>query len=206
VTQTRSIPAKGPYPRMTYEEYLRAEDIDEHTEWVDGEVIPMMSVSRAHAEIQIFLLELILPYLRGRPIGRVYLEPFNMKLEPDLPGRAPDILFLRNEHLDRVKDLFLDGPADLVVEIVSPGTESVDRGDKFLEYEKGGVPEYWILDPVREIAEFYVRDAAGLFRMRTVGPGDTFESTVIDGFGVSPDWLWSRHTPDAALRALGIIS
>jgi Uma2 family endonuclease len=191
---------------MTYEEYLCAQDIDEHTEWVDGEVIPMLSVSRAHAELQVFLLELLLPYLRTSPIGRVYVEPFQMKVAPDSPGRSPDIMFVRTEHLGHVQDLFLDGPADLVIEITSPGTESVDRGDKFLECEKGGVSEYWILDPAREIAEFYVRDDSGLYRSGFAATEGTFHSTVLDGFSIHTEWLWSRHAPDNALRALGIIA
>jgi Uma2 family endonuclease len=115
-------------------------------------------------------------------------------------------MFVRTEHLGRVQDLFLDGPADLVIEIVSPGTESVDRGDKFLEYEKGGVSEYWILDPAREIAEFYVRDDSGLYRSGFAATEGTFHSTVLDGFSIHTEWLWSRHAPDNALRALGIIA
>lgn len=204
VTQTTTAPAGQPYPRMTYEEFLRAPELDHHSEWVDGEVIPMMSVSRAHAELQVFLLELLLPYLRRNPIGRIYVEPFQMKAAADLPGRSPDILFVRNEHLDRVRELFLDGPADLVVEIISPGTEGVDRGDKFLEYERGGVAEYWVLDPLREIAEFLVRNENRVFRAATLSPDGMFASTVIDGLRLKPDWLWLREVSVEVASALGI--
>jgi len=189
---------------MTYEEYLHAPDIDHHTEWVDGEVIPMMSISRAHAEVQLFLLELLLPFLRRHPVGRVYVEPFQMKVGPALSGRSPDAFFVRNEHLGRIHDLFLEGPADLVVEILSPGTESVDRGDKFLEYESGGVSEYWIIDPVRENVEFFVRDSLGIFRATTLSDEGSFESTVVDGFRIKPEWLWEREVTDEVATTLGI--
>ena len=78
-----------------------------------------------------------------------------MKIGPDLPGREPDILFIAREHLDRFRDTYLDGPADLVVEIISRDSRARDRGDKFYEYEQGGVREYWLLDYLRRQAEFY---------------------------------------------------
>jgi Uma2 family endonuclease len=177
---------------MTYEEYLCAPGIDEHTEWVDGEVIPMMSVSRAHAELKMFVVEMLLAYLREHPVGRLYDEPFQMKLPGTRPGRSPDVMFVALESQERVRDLFLDGPADLVIEIISPGTESVDRGDKFLEYEAAGVPEYWILDPHREHAEFFVRDEKGAFRGGAVTPDGRYRSTSIPGLAVNVDWFWTR--------------
>ena len=41
------------------------------------------------------------------------------------------MLFLAKEHGDRLKDTYLDGPSDLVVEIVSPDSIGRDRGEKF---------------------------------------------------------------------------
>ena len=50
----------------------------------------------------------------------------------------------------------MDGPADVVIEIISTGSRSTDRRTKFAEYEQLGVPEYWLIDPLRRQAEFYV--------------------------------------------------
>lgn len=55
--------------------------------------------------------------------------------------------FVAEEHLDRLQEMHLEGPADLVVEIVSPESRLRDRGEKFAEYELAGVSEYWLLDP-----------------------------------------------------------
>ena len=175
---------------MTYEEYLCAPDIPEHTEWVKGEVVEMMSVSKAHAEVHGFLLQRLWAFLAGERLARVYFDPFQMRVAPDANGRAPDIIVVLNQHRSRVGDKFVDGPADIVVEIVSPGTEAVDRGDKFYEYERGGVPEYWIIDPVRQLAEFYVRDSHGFFRSANVPPEGDFDSTVLPGFRLRVEDLW----------------
>ena len=52
---------------------------------------------------------------------------------------------MASERLDRVHRTYLDGPADLVVEIVSPESAGRDRGEKYYEYEAAGIPEYWLL-------------------------------------------------------------
>ena len=204
MTQLRDAPAAARYPRMTYEEYLDDASIDEHTEWVDGEVVPMMAVSRAHAELQMFLVELLQSHLRATEIGRLYVDPFQMKVAPDLNGRAPDIMLVRNEHVDRLKEKNLEGPADLVIEIISPGTETTDRGAKYVEYEQGGVPEYWILDPLREIAEFFVRDDRGLFRSVNVSADGTFTSPALEGLALNVEWFWERPPVGPLLAEVGI--
>jgi len=189
---------------MTYEEYLDDSSIEEHTEWVNGEVVPMMSISRAHADVQMFLVEILQAYLRASGAGRLYVEPFQMKVSPDLNGRAPDIMLVRKEHVDRLGEKHLEGPADLVIEIISPGTEQTDRGDKFVEYEQGGVPEYWILDPLREIADFYVRDERGLFHAGPVTAQGVYVSPALDGLAVTVDWFWERPPVGPLLVEMGI--
>jgi Uma2 family endonuclease len=189
---------------MTYEQYLRDPEIDEHTEWVDGEAIPMMSVSRAHSILQGYLYRLLGDFIEANGLGEIHQDPFNMKTGPSLPGRAPDILFVTSPNLDRLRDQCLEGPADLVVEIISPGTESIDRGDKFLEYEQGGVREYWILDPHREIADFYVRDDSGVFRTPEPATPGEFASTVLPGFRLPIDALWSLPPVPRVLRDMGV--
>ncbi|MBA4182012.1 MAG: hypothetical protein C0506_15590, partial [Anaerolinea sp.] len=79
--------------------------------------------------------------------------------------------------------------------LLSPGTALVDRNAKFREYEAGGVPEYWILDPEREVAEFYVLDQKGAYQRVEVAPDGEFDSTVVAGFSLKLQWLWEQ--PDA---------
>ena len=186
---------------MAYAEYLRAEGLPEHTEWVDGTVVEMMSVSRRHAEMQVYLIELLQAYLRRHPVGRLYLEPFQMKLGPDLPGRSPDLMVVLQRSYGRLLEQHLQGPAELVIEIISQGTESVDRGDKFTEYEAAGVAEYWLIDPIREMADFYALDETGVFR---AAPGEVFESAVLEGLRIDPDWLWEPKRMVEVLQLLGL--
>ena len=43
----------------------------------------------------------------------------------------------------------MNGAADICIEVISPESVIRDRGEKFEEYERGGVGEYWIFDYLR---------------------------------------------------------
>jgi Uma2 family endonuclease len=135
--------------KMTYEEFLAWADEDTRAEWVNGEVVFMGQVSKLHQVVGGFLLTLIKLFVEAHQLGQVFYESFQMKTGTTLPGRLLDITFVANENLSRVGEQGLEGPGDLVVEIISPESRARDRGDKFYEYEQGGVREYWLLDPLR---------------------------------------------------------
>jgi Uma2 family endonuclease len=196
MTQTIHTTPSGPAPpeMMTYEQFLQWLDEDTHAEWVHGEVVFMSPVGDLHQEIGRFLIMLLSHFVEASHLGVIRYEPFQMKTAPELPGRSPDILFVGNAHLSRLKKTYVDGPADLVVEIVSPDSGARDRGDKYYEYEQGGVREYWLIDPQRKQAEFYVRDEAGIYQLAPITDG-IFRSTVLDGLWLKVDWLWQEPLP-----------
>ncbi|MBI4661184.1 MAG: Uma2 family endonuclease [Verrucomicrobia bacterium] len=94
-----------------------------------------------------------------------------------------------------VEPNYLDGPADLAVEIISPGSRGLDRGEKHFEYELSGVPEYWIVDPQRGETEFYLRDKDGIYRLQVVGSEGIYRSRALPGLWIKVDWLWQRPLP-----------
>ena len=201
----RSLPA--PPAKMTYEEFLAWADEDTWAEWVDGEVIVLMSASEEHQDLADFLTALLRLFTEAHQLGIVRSAPFQMKTGPDLPGREPDLIFVAREHLDRLKHTYLDGPADLVVEIVSPESRSRDRGTKFYEYEQGGVREYWLLDPLRRQAELYGRGADGIYRLLEVDRDSVVRSLVLPGLWLKVEWLWQEPLPPLLpiLREWGVV-
>lgn len=181
--------------KMTFEEFLAWCDEDTRAEWIDGEVQMVSPASQKHQQVTMFLSTLLSLYARRKNLGIVLSAPFLMRL-PDVPsGREPDILFVRTENLHRIQPAFLDGPADLVVEIVSPESVGRDRGEKFVEYEQAGIPEYWLIDPDRHRAEFYHLDARGMYRLVEPDAQGVYRSHVVDGFWLRVDWLWQDPLP-----------
>jgi len=194
-TEPRAASTETSGRLMTYEEFLNCPGDNHHVEWVDGRMVFMSPVTEPHENIRRFLYSLINLFAEAHHLGRVYSEPFQMKTGPDLPGRAPDVFYVANENLARVKRLNVEGPADLVVEIISPGSRATDRGDKFYEYEQGGVPEYWLLDPERQQAEFYLRGTDGIYRLAPLGSDGVYRSQVLPGLWLKVEWLWQPLPP-----------
>jgi Uma2 family endonuclease len=180
---------------VTYEEFLAWADEDTWAEWVNGEVIILTPASNRHQLLVGFLINLFQHFVEAHQLGVVLTAPFQMKIGSDLPGREPDILFIAQEHLDRLKNTYLDGPADLVVEVISRDSRARDRGEKFYEYEQGGVREYWLLDYLRRQAEFYQLGSDGIYRSVPVGADGIYRSAVLDGLWLRVEWLWQEPLP-----------
>jgi Uma2 family endonuclease len=110
------------------------------------------------------------------------------------------------KNLRRLKKNHLQGPADLVVEVISPGSRGTDRGDKFDEYEKGGVKEYWLIDPERDSAEFYLLRRDKRYHLMPIEDG-ILRSVVLKGMWIRVDWLWQRPLPKAltVLKEWGLV-
>jgi Uma2 family endonuclease len=178
--------------RVSFQEFLVWPGENQHVEWVNGKVVPMSPVTEPHEDISGFLYSVLRLFVESHRLGRVYSEPFVMKTGPDLPGRCPDVLFIARQHQARVKRLYVEGPADLVIEVISPGSRAVDRGKKFHEYEQGGVPEYWLIDPERKQAEFYQRGEDGIYRLAPAGADGIYRSRALAGLWLNIQWLWQR--------------
>lgn len=191
--------------KISYEEYLEL-DLEAWTEWVDGEIIFLPMASENHMDLVLFLAALLRLYAEHHDLGKAYCEPFNMKTGPDLPGRSPDILFVSKENLHRVEKQCVRGPADLVVEIVSPDSVRRDRIEKFSEYQNGGVREYWLIDPEQEKAEFFALSEKGLFEPLPLETG-VVRSRVMAGLWLKPEWLWQSPLPPLMemLRSWGMV-
>jgi len=192
-------------PRMSYEEFLAWADEDTLAEWVDGEVVMTSPASKRHQMIASFLEKVIGLYVERLNLGVVLDAPFQMRLAHS--GRGPDLIFVATAHLDRLRATYLDGPADLVVEIISPESVGRDRGEKFYEYAQGGVPEYWLIDPQAQWAEFYRLGEAGLYQAAFSGREGVYRSEVLPGFWLRVEWLWREPLPGVldVLRELEVL-
>jgi len=181
-------------PRMTYEEFLERDD-DRVAEWVDGEVILMGEPSLRHQLLVSFLGALLQHFVEANKLGVVLPAPFQMRLRSRPSGRAPDILVVRREALSNLTSKYLDGPADVVIEVISPESRARDRGDKYYEYEQAGVREYWLLDPIRNQAEFYRLGTDGIYVLVDAGSDGIFHSAILEGLWLRIEWLWQEPLP-----------
>lgn len=185
-------PPAGP---LTYEQFLDWADKDTYAEWVDGKVEMSSPASLPHQDLAGFLGAIMRSFVEDTGAGTVLLAPFQMKLSNVRRGREPDLLFVATENVDRLRQNFLDGPADLAVEIVSPESALRDRGAKYAEYEAGGVREYWVLDLEERRADFFVRDADGRYERAHPDANGVYRATALPAFRLDVNGLWQRPLP-----------
>jgi Uma2 family endonuclease len=192
-----TIPAERQVERLarraaSYEAYLALPDDGRLVEWVDGEIIEHMPPTEGHQNIVIYLAALLRGYVNKLHLGRVLMAPFPVQLWPGGPVREPDVLFIGRDRLPLSHPTRFEGAPDLVVELISPASVTIDRITKFREYEQAGVREYWIIDPRphQQQADCYSRDEEGHFVPLPPDEAGVFWSQVVPGFRIPVNRLW----------------
>ncbi len=193
-------PTTSPAPlRMSYDEWHAWHGADEANrgEWVKGEVVAFAMPKYLHQAVLLWLARLFAEYVDRMNLGEVGFDGTEMWLPARQTARLPDLFFVTTANLDRLTSDRLDGPADLVVEIVSTDSVTRDHREKFLEYQAAGIPEYVIIDPRprHQTVVLYSLDAGG--RYQEVPPDDNghLHSRVLKGLWLDPAWLWQEPRP-----------
>lgn len=179
--------------KISFEEFLTKFD-GKHAEWIDGEVIEFMSASDKHQDLSDFLIAILRIFIEENDLGIIRTAPMTIKLGDR--GREPDLFFIAKNRLKSLKKNYFDGAPDLIIEIISPESRGRDRGDKFYEYEKAGVREYWIIDYERQKVEFYNLDKDGFFQMVFADETNFFQSQVLPNLRLNVSWLWQEKLPN----------
>lgn len=128
--------------RYTVEEYLALErQSEERHEYIDGQVYAMAGESNEHADITVNLVVELGSQLKGTPC-RVWTKDSKVLSGPAIRSYKsikglfsyPDIVVVCGEprFLDDHRDVLLN--PTLIIEVLSPSTESFDRGEKFWRY------------------------------------------------------------------------
>lgn len=190
---------------LTEDEYLELCHEDVKAELIGGVLVVSTPASVRHEAIQGFLQAVLRFYIEAEGLGMVLGSRTPMRFKGDY--FEPDLLFVARDRLDRLGAVFLDGPADVAVEISSPDSGALDRVIKRRAYEAGGVREYWLIDPEHRQAEFYRLDGEGRYRLILSGEAGKYESEAIAGFWLMVEWLWQEPLPRVpeVLRGLGLI-
>lgn len=130
---------------------------DYREEIIGGITLMAPAPSESHNNIMANILVIFRNYLRGKHC-RAYGDNIDVFLDDENHFR-PDASIVCDR--DKIKGDGIHGAPDLVVEILSRTTSKNDRGVKLKAYERFGVKEYWIVDPVNRSIEVYLNSKDG---------------------------------------------
>ena len=165
--------AVGDDRRFVYTDLLAMPDDGRRYELVEGELIVSPSPKPRH-QLIVGRLTRFLGELADRGVGAVFPAPLDVVLS-DRTVFEPDVLFVRTERLDIVTDANVQGPPDLVVEVLSESTRDDDLGRKLAAYSRFSVTEYWVVDPEARRVRVWCQAGGALVEAESAGAGDVLE-------------------------------
>lgn len=156
-----------PHPKeihFTYQDYLLTSD-DKRYELIEGELLMAPAPDTKHQSISGRLFTRLDRIISRGRLGYLFSAPCDVVLS-DEDVVQPDIFFISSERRGIIGEKNIQGPPDLVIEILSSKTLERDRIIKRKLYAKFGVMEYWIVDPKGETVEVCRLKEKGLVTFR----------------------------------------
>jgi Uma2 family endonuclease len=169
--------------RFTYRDYLLLPE-GRRYEVIDGELFMTPAPTPYHQLVSKRIQRTLDAFVEKNGLGLVLYAPCDVVLS-DADVVQPDILFVSAGRLSIVGDKFISAAPDLVVEVLSPATESRDRVAKMKLYAKTGVQELWIADPAEKTIEILVNSGEGFRREALIGATETLRSVLLAGLEIS---------------------
>jgi Uma2 family endonuclease len=129
-------------------------------ELVNGEVAVSPSPIPEHSKVVVELTTILNNHIHKKKLGNLFADVDTIFGKHDV--RRPDLLFFAQKRRNLIGKKAMEGPPDLAVEVINPGSIGIDRRDKFKQYAAGGVAFYWIIDPQDRTIEAF-RPVGGKF-------------------------------------------
>ena len=121
--------------------------------------------------------------------GELLVAPMDVHLDEENIFQ-PDLLYIaESRKAELIKDHIYGAP-DLIVEILSPSTAYYDLRQKKDIYEKYGVKEYILIDPLQLNAEIYILEESHFVLRQKAGINEALESVLLNGFTIDLNKLF----------------
>jgi len=169
--------------RLSYDDLRKIPPDRNRYELIEGELFVSAAPNTEHQRKTGQLFRRLSDHVEHHALGEVFIAPFDVVLHPGTVVE-PDVLFVSKARQSIIKPECIEGAPDLVVEVLSDSSRTIDRFVKRDRYAEFGVPEYWLLDPFEPRIEV-LRLEAGKYRVvGSFGKGDTLESPTFPGLQI----------------------
>lgn len=170
--------------RLTANEFFALADDGARYELIDGVVQLSPGPTPRHQHVALAIVKQLTCHADDRDLGLVLYE-IDVVLAQRSDGRdvvyRPEIVFVRKDRVALIEDRIRIVP-DVVVEIISPDSRSLDTVTKYQDYERAGVLEYWLIDPPKERMTFYRYRGQNFVEVPPEPGGLYFASEAVAGF------------------------
>lgn len=166
------------HERVNLEEYfaILEQDPEHRYEYLDGEIYMMTGGSPDHSIIGSNIGRILGNLLQGR---RCIVYNSDLYVELSANYRVCPDVTVSCDARDRGAQDAIHYPS-LVVEVLSPSTEALDRGKKSLQYRAHQtIQEYLLISAESPIIELFRREKKDFWSLYTLTPGDTVELTSL---------------------------
>jgi Uma2 family endonuclease len=184
---TQSVASWHPPPQgqWTYADYLHQPDNGFRYEVLAGDLYMSPAPSPRHQWAVSVLMVALANFLTEQNLGKAFTSPIDVILDDETVVQ-PDLVVLLSQRLGIISETGIAGSPDLLIEVLSPATESLDRRRKFDLYLRHGVREYWIVDVAGQVIEVYVSRGEAYSLLAKYAPGQLVASELLPGFSIDP--------------------
>jgi Uma2 family endonuclease len=175
--------------RVSYADLERMPDAGRRFEIIDGELIDVTPApSPLHQRVVKRLYRQLESHFDGRALGEVFFAPLDVVLT-QYDVFEPDLIVVTNRQ--QVTERAVEGPPELVIEILSPSTTKYDRVTKANRYAALGVPNFWIVDPDSRRLQCF-RLTHGRYELAGTAEGDgRLPAPHFPGLSIDVGALWA---------------
>jgi Uma2 family endonuclease len=178
---------EGKKLKLTYSDFVGFPEDGKRHEIIDGDHYVTPSPETYHQSLSFRLGVQLYHQIEEPKRGRVFPAPMDVLLS-QVDIVEPDTVVVLEGSRARITQKNIEGPPDLLVEILSPSTSERDRGLKKSLYERAGVPEYWVIDPRARRLEQYVLEGG---RYALAGSHEAaFDCRTIPGVRIDLSRVW----------------
>ena len=176
---------------VTYDDYRQLPDDGKQYQIIGGELYMTPAPTTIHQRILFKLAQAIASHAADHNLGEILIAPVDVILSmTDVV--QPDIVFVAKERMNIITQKNIVEAPDLVVEVLSGHTETIDRKKKRELYARHGVREYWIVDPEAKTIDQFLNENGQLTRTHTIKSGETLASKIVEGLQVSVDEIFKE--------------
>lgn len=170
-----------PHHRYSFQDYLAVEEMGPvRHEFLNGAILAMAGGTPEHAALSAAVVVLLGSHLRGRSC-RTYSADLRLRIPSTGLATYADAAVICGEPArDPESATHVTNPT-LIVEVLSPGTEEYDRGEKREQYQQlESLRDYVLVAQSRRRVEVFSRSEAGAWQHRVFTSGDAVELPSID--------------------------